>query len=129
MKKPEAELAKEHDYKKVGISEERVDGPMLVTGRGGFTDDVDKRGMLTIKVLRSPHAHAKIKSIDASNAREMEGVHEVLTHKNVPRVRYTRAGQNWPEPSPDDMFMLCLIRRKLSKRARLSFTKGMNRRG
>lgn len=92
-------------YKKVGVTTERVDGRKLVAGRGGFVDDVHKPDLLHIKVLRSPHAHATIEHIDASEAREMEGVHQVLTHKNVPRVKYTSAGQGWPEPSPYDQVM------------------------
>src|SRR5687767_11586306 len=62
--------------------------------------------MLHAKILRSPHAHARIVKIDARQARAMPGVVMVLTHEDVPRVPYTSAGQGWPEPSPYDSVML-----------------------
>jgi putative selenate reductase molybdopterin-binding subunit len=89
--------------KVVGRPERKVDGPKLATGRPAFVDDVELRGMLIGKILPSPHAHARIKRIDASKARALKGVHAVLTHEDVPRVSYTSAGQSWPEPSPHDM--------------------------
>ncbi|MFB6356159.1 MAG: aldehyde oxidase, partial [bacterium] len=98
-------------YEKVGVTTERVDGRKLVSGRGGFVDDMHKPELLHLKVLRSPHAHAKIERIDVSGAREMEEVKQVLTHENVPRIKYTSAGQNWPEPSPYDQVMFDRILR------------------
>ncbi|HYF80189.1 MAG TPA: molybdopterin cofactor-binding domain-containing protein [Symbiobacteriaceae bacterium] len=89
--------------KVVGRPQPKLDGPRLVTGRPAFTDDVEVRGLLHAKLLLSPHAHARIKRIDATAARALPGVHAVLTHEDVPRVSYTSAGQSWPEPSPHDM--------------------------
>lgn len=89
-------------YQEVGVEAERLDGKKLVAGRGGFVDDVDMNDMLYIKVLRSPIAHGEIQNIDTSRAEQLDGVVEILTHENVPRVKYTSAGQNWPEPSPYD---------------------------
>ena len=57
-------------------------------------------------MLRSPHAFARIKNIDTSEAEKLPGVECVLTHKNVPHVSYSRAGQGYPEPSPHDKFIL-----------------------
>lgn len=91
---------------RVGKRESRVDGPGLVAGTAQFTDDFEMRGMLHAKVLTSPLAHARIRSIDASGARALDGVACVLTHRDVPRVAYSTAGQNHPEPSPYDCFML-----------------------
>jgi putative selenate reductase molybdopterin-binding subunit len=89
----------------VGKSERKVDGLGLVTGRPLFVADVDLSGVLVVKILSSPHAHARIVSIDASEAERMPGVACVLTHKNTPATRHTTAGQGFPEPSPYDARM------------------------
>ncbi len=62
--------------------------------------------MLYAKVLFSPHAHARIKSIDTSAARDMPGVAAVLTHQDIPRVPYSTAGQSDPIPGPLDCYSL-----------------------
>ena len=90
----------------VGESVRRVDGIKLVTGAPAFTDDIHIPGMLYGKILASPHAHARIVRIDVSKARALPGVHAVLTHRDVPRVPHTTAGQAWPEPSPYDTYLL-----------------------
>src|SRR5262245_47644001 len=94
------------DLKTVGRSERRVDAVKLATGRGTFVDDVALTGVLHARILHSPHAHARIKKIDAAQARSIPGVALVLPHEDVPRVPYTTAGQGWPEPSPYDAVML-----------------------
>lgn len=93
-------------FNEVSRERRRVDGVGLVTGRALYTDDYDVPGMLAAKVLRSPHPHARIRSIDASKARALPGVKAVLTWKDVPRVIVTEAGQGYPEPSPYDKFIL-----------------------
>ena len=90
----------------VGHNVRKVDGFKLVTGRPAFTDDISMPGMLYGKILPSPHAHARIRRIDAGRARALPGVHAVLTYKDVPRVPHTTAGQAWPEPSPYDTYLL-----------------------
>jgi probable selenate reductase molybdenum-binding subunit len=70
-----------------------------------FVADVDVSNALVIKVLGSPHAHARITSIDTADAERMPGVACVLTHKNTPATRHTTAGQGFPEPSPYDTRM------------------------
>ena len=92
--------------KQVGKPELKVDAVKLVQGKPAFTGDIEKRGMLIAKVLRSPVAHARIKKIDASKARALEGVAAVLTHEDIPRVVYSSAGQSDPIPGPLDMFSL-----------------------
>ncbi|HBD09398.1 MAG TPA: xanthine dehydrogenase, partial [Syntrophobacteraceae bacterium] len=62
--------------------------------------------MLHAKVLHSPYAHARIKSIDAGKARALEGVAAVLTWQDIPRVVYSTAGQSDPIPGPLDTFSL-----------------------
>jgi putative selenate reductase molybdopterin-binding subunit len=94
------------ELKTVGKPERRVDSVKLATGRGTFVDDIALPGLLHARILHSPHAHARIKRIDAAQARALPGVACVLTHEDVPRVPYTTAGQGWPEPSPYDSVML-----------------------
>jgi len=90
----------------VGKSEIKVDAIKLVQGKPAFAADIEKRGMLVAKVLRSPHAHARIKKIDTSKAKALEGVAAVLTWQDIPRVVYSTAGQSDPIPGPLDMFSL-----------------------
>lgn len=86
----------------VGKPEIKVDAIRLVKGNPAFTDDFDARGQLEAKVLRSPHAHARILDIDDSKALALPGVHAVLHYKNTPRVKYASGGQSWPNPHPHD---------------------------
>jgi putative selenate reductase molybdopterin-binding subunit len=86
----------------VGKPEIKVDALKLVKGSSAFVDDVEMRDMLHAKVLRSPHAHARILDIDDSQARALPGVHAVLHYKNTPQVRYASGGQSWPNPHPYD---------------------------
>ena len=90
----------------VGKPEQKVDAVKLVQGKPAFTDDIELRGMLYAKVLWSPVAHAHIKRIDVAKARALEGVHAVLTYKDIPRVVYSTAGQSDPIPGPLDSFSL-----------------------
>jgi putative selenate reductase molybdopterin-binding subunit len=93
-------------FEVVGHSERRVDGSALVTGKPVFVADVpDRPGQLHLALLTSPHAHARIRSIDTSRAEALDGVALVLTHENTPDKRYTTAGQGYPEPSPYDARM------------------------
>src|SRR6266540_6084971 len=93
-------------YQTVGKPEKKVDAVKLVQGKPAFTADMDMRGMLYARVLRSPHAHARIKNIDATKARELKGVAAVLTWQDIPRVVYSTAGQSDPIPGPLDTFSL-----------------------
>ncbi|MCJ7432163.1 MAG: molybdopterin-dependent oxidoreductase [Anaerolineales bacterium] len=90
----------------VGKPEIKVDAVKLVQGKPAFTADIEKRGMLVAKVLHSPYAHARIKRIDTSKAKALEGVAAVLTWQDIPRVVYSTAGQSDPIPGPLDMFSL-----------------------
>jgi putative selenate reductase molybdopterin-binding subunit len=83
-----------------------VDAVKLVQGKPAFTADIEKRGMLIAGVLHSPHAHARIKSIDTQKAKDLPGVAAVLTWKDIPRVVYSTAGQSDPIPGPLDTFSL-----------------------
>ncbi len=72
----------------------RVDGPDKVSGRAKYTYDINLPRMLWAKVLRSPHAHARIVSIDTSRAEALPGVKAVLTHKNAPDMAWPFHGQD-----------------------------------
>jgi len=93
-------------WQTVGKPEKKVDAIKLVQGKPAFTADMDMRGMLYAKVLRSPHAHAKITRIDTTKALALKGVVSVLTWKDIPRVVYSTAGQSDPIPGPLDSFSL-----------------------
>jgi putative selenate reductase molybdopterin-binding subunit len=90
----------------VGQPEVKVDAQKLVQGRAVFTDDFRLEGMLYGALLTSPHAHARIKRIDASRARALPGVHLVLTHEDLPRIKYASGGQSYPQPLPYDQVCL-----------------------
>ncbi len=62
----------------------RIDAVPKVTGEARYTVDLKMPGMLIGKILRSPHPHARIRSIDVSAARELEGVLAVITAEDVP---------------------------------------------
>jgi len=75
------------DVKGVGISIPRPDGPEKVTGRVQYVADIQAKGLLHAKLLRSPHAHAKIVSIDTGAARALPGVRAVITAKDIPHLK------------------------------------------
>ena len=68
--------------KTVGHPTPRIDALERVTGQAHYTGDVKLPGMLYARVLRSPHAHARIRSIDVSKAQALPGVKAVITHDN-----------------------------------------------
>jgi len=93
------------DFVTVGKSCRKVDGFALVTGKPEFVADLNLPETLHVRILGSPHAHARITSIDTAEAEAMDGVACVLTHENTPGTRHTTAGQGYPEPSPYDTRM------------------------
>ena len=74
----------------VGARANRLDGADKVSGRAVYTADVALPGMLIGRCLRSPHASARIASIDVTEAKALPGVHAVLTGSDVPDTRYGR---------------------------------------
>lgn len=68
----------------IGKNVRRIDTPSKVSGRLKYAGDMIMPGMLHVQVLRSPHAHARIVSIDTSTAEAMEGVEGVITSADVP---------------------------------------------
>lgn len=91
----------------IGTPLPKIDGMALVTGKPVYTNDFDQNSQsLVVKILRSPHASARIRTIDAAAALALPGVACVLTHEDVPETRFTLAGQSFPEPSPYDRRIL-----------------------
>src|SRR5258708_12009910 len=80
------EPAREVSQKRyVGQSLERLEDPAILTGRGRYGDDIAvKPGTLHAAVLRSPHAHAELRSIDTDAALKLAGVRAVLTRDDLP---------------------------------------------
>ena len=72
------------EFHVVGKPLRKVDGLAKATGAAVYADDIALPGMLHAKTLRSPHAHARIRSIDASRALALPGVHAVITGKDMP---------------------------------------------
>ncbi|HEY6380361.1 MAG TPA: molybdopterin cofactor-binding domain-containing protein [Pseudolabrys sp.] len=68
----------------IGKNVRRIDAPSKVSGRLKYAGDMTMPGMLHVQVLRSPHAHARILSIDTSAAEAMNGVEAVITSADVP---------------------------------------------
>lgn len=84
----------------------KKDAYALLSGKPVYCDDLAPADCLVIKLLRSPHAHARIKSIDTSIAKRIPGIEAIYTYGDVPNARFTLAGQTYPEPSPYDRKIL-----------------------
>ena len=84
----------------------KKDAYALLSGKPVYCDDLAPADCLVIKLLRSPHAHARIKSIDTSIAKRIPGIEAIYTYEDVPNARFTLAGQTYPEPSPYDRKIL-----------------------
>ena len=78
---------KSDKFKVIGTDPIRHDGVDKVTGRARYGADIDLPGLLHGKVLRSPHPHARIKSIDTSKAEALDGVRAGCISKDFPIVK------------------------------------------
>lgn len=92
--------------KYVNQSINKIDSMALVTGKPVYTEDITPRNCLVVKVLRSPHAFAKIIKINKEIALKVPGIECILTYEDVPNNRFTMAGQSYPEMSPYDRLIL-----------------------
>jgi aerobic carbon-monoxide dehydrogenase large subunit len=87
------------DQRYIGKRVLRTEDKKLLQGQGSYVDDVHLPNMLQAAVLRSPHAHAKIVSIDCTAARELKGVHAVYTHADLTGRARGRAPSMLPNPA------------------------------
>ncbi|GIF15648.1 molybdopterin-dependent oxidoreductase [Actinoplanes teichomyceticus] len=81
-------------------------GPQVVTGTARYTLDVRVPGVLHLKVLRSPHAHARIVAVDATEAFRVDGVEAVLTHRDAPERLFSTAQHENAAEDPADTRVL-----------------------
>jgi CO/xanthine dehydrogenase Mo-binding subunit len=77
------------DFREVGVGRQRADALGHVTARSQYYDDRRIAGMLHMKLVRSPHHHARIRAIDMSAAERLPGVKRIITAKDVPNNLYT----------------------------------------
>jgi putative selenate reductase molybdopterin-binding subunit len=91
-------------------------GPQVVTGTARYTLDVAMPGLLHLKLLRSPHAHARIKSIDKSAALSVPGVQAVFTWEDAPPKLYSSARHEDESVDPDDTAVLDSVVRFVGQR-------------
>lgn len=81
-------------------------GPDVVTGRARYTMDVQVDGLAHMKILRSPHASARVLSIDTAAARALPGVIAILTHEDAPAQRFSTARHEIAEDDVCDTLVL-----------------------
>ena len=86
----------------------KKDAMQLVTGQPVYVDDITPRDCLCVKLLRSPHANAIVKSINKAAAMKVPGMEAIFTWEDVDQNgrRYTQAGQTYPEASPYDRLVI-----------------------
>lgn len=75
-------------HRVIGKSAPLIDGPEKVVGRGRYVPDLKLPGMLHGKILRSPVAHARIRSVNVDRATHLQGVKAVLTGQDIPQVQW-----------------------------------------
>jgi putative selenate reductase molybdopterin-binding subunit len=91
-------------------------GPQVVRGAARYTFDVAMEGMLHIKMLRSPHPHARIISIDKRAALAVPGVHAALTHEDAPDRLFSTARHEKDWMDPDDTRVLDTVVRFIGQK-------------
>lgn len=84
----------------------KKDAMQLVTGRPVYMDDLVPDDCLIVKLLRSPHANAIVKSIDTAVAKKVPGIEDIFTWEDVPQDarRYTQPARLTPRPAPMTAF-------------------------
>ena len=94
------------EFKSINKVVAKKDSQALVTGQPVYTEDIMPKDCLIVKVLRSPHARAIVKKVNKSAAEKIPGIVCIVTADDVPKSRFTIAGQTYPEPSPYDRLIL-----------------------
>lgn len=93
-------------YRIIGKAVGRYDGPDKVMGKGRYSADFQLPGTLWGKCLRSPFSHARIKNIDISKAKEVKGVHAVITGQDTKGVRYGRRLYDVPPLAEEEVHFI-----------------------
>jgi putative selenate reductase molybdopterin-binding subunit len=102
--------------KSVGHNVPAPAGPDVVTGKARFTLDVAVEGLLHIKLLRSPHPHARIRAIDKTATLAVPGVHKVLTYEDSPQTMFSSARHEVRSIDPEDTVVLDKVVRFIGQR-------------
>ena len=99
-------MPEQKTYRAVNQPVRKKDAMQLLLGKPVYVDDIAPKDALAVKILRSPHPNAIVQQIDTARALKVPGVVAVYTWQDVPRRRFTIAGQTYPEPSPYDRLIL-----------------------
>jgi len=94
------------EYRLVGRAFPKKDSMALLLGKPCYMDDFAPSDCLVIKLVRSRYANALVKNVSFDAAMKIPGMVAVYTYKDVPGIRFTTAGQDYPEPSPYDRLIL-----------------------
>ena len=95
-------------YHCVQHSVRKKDAMQLLTGKPVYTDDIAPKDALIVKLLRSPHANAMVRKIDTEKAKKVPGIVDIYTWEDVPKNRYSNAGQTFPHSFLNHFFR-CIV--------------------
>lgn len=112
----DAQAACEAHVDPVGRNLPAPAAPFVVSGSARFTFDTAMPGLLHLKVLRSPHAHASIVGIDRRAALALPGVVAVFTHEDIPKTYFSTGRHEDPRDDPPDTLILDSVVRFIGQR-------------